>query len=73
MNELSGASGGGLSTTVQPAASAGAVFHAASVTGAFHGVIAATTPTGSGALAQDHRGLGERGGRSAGDIRGHGP
>jgi hypothetical protein len=44
---LSGASGGGLSTTVQPAASAGAVFQAARVTGAFHGTMAATTPTGS--------------------------
>jgi hypothetical protein len=42
----SGASGAGLSTTVHPAASAGAVFQAASVTGAFHGTMAATTPTG---------------------------
>ena len=44
---LSGASGGGFSTTVQPAANAGAVFHDDSVTGAFHGTMAATTPTGS--------------------------
>ena len=44
---LSGASGGGLTTTVQPAASAGATFQADSVTGAFHGMMAATTPTGS--------------------------
>ena len=44
---LSGASGGGLTTTVQPAASAGATFHADSVTGAFQGTMAATTPTGS--------------------------
>ena len=47
MKLLSGASGGGLITTVQPAASAGAVFQAARVTGAFQGTIAATTPTGS--------------------------
>ena len=44
---LSGASGAGLSTRVHPAASAGAAFHAANVTGAFHGTMAATTPTGS--------------------------
>ena len=44
---LSGASGGGLSTTVQPAARAGATFQAESVTGAFQGTMAATTPTGS--------------------------
>jgi hypothetical protein len=37
----------GFNTTVQPAASAGASFHAASSSGEFHGVIAATTPTGS--------------------------
>ena len=43
----SGASGGGLTTTVHPAASAGATFHDDSVTGAFQGTIAATTPTGS--------------------------
>ena len=33
--------------TVHPAASDGAVFQEASVTGAFHGMIAAITPTGS--------------------------
>ena len=37
----------GFSTTVQPAASAGATFWANSMSGAFHGMIAATTPTGS--------------------------
>jgi len=36
-----------LSTTVQPAASAGATFHEAISIGKFHGMIAATTPTGS--------------------------
>ena len=37
----------GLTTTVLPAASAGASFHAVSSSGEFHGVIAATTPSGS--------------------------
>ena len=37
----------GLSTTVHPAARAGASFWAKSMTGAFHGITAATTPTGS--------------------------
>ncbi|MCY1175899.1 hypothetical protein D9M73_161570 [compost metagenome] len=37
----------GLCTTVQPAASAGAILLAASISGEFQGVIAATTPTGS--------------------------
>ena len=37
----------GLITTVLPAASAGAIFQAVSSSGEFHGVIAATTPTGS--------------------------
>jgi hypothetical protein len=32
---------------VQPAASAGASFHASSDSGKFHGVITPTTPTGS--------------------------
>jgi hypothetical protein len=36
-----------LSTTVQPAASAGAIFHAAISSGKFHGMIWPTTPTGS--------------------------
>ena len=34
-------------TTVHPAASAGASFHAKSNSGEFHAVIAATTPSGS--------------------------
>ena len=37
----------GLMTTVLPAASAGASFHAVSSSGEFHGTIAATTPSGS--------------------------
>jgi len=37
----------GLTTIVQPAASAGATFQVISSSGEFHGVIAATTPTGS--------------------------
>ena len=37
----------GLITTVLPAASAGASFHAVSSSGEFHGTIAATTPSGS--------------------------
>ena len=37
----------GLITIVQPAASAGASFQVISSSGEFHGVIAATTPTGS--------------------------
>src|SRR5439155_16253114 len=42
----SGAHSGGLRTIVQPAASAGAVFHVDSMKGAFHGVIAPTGPAG---------------------------
>jgi len=37
----------GLITMVFPAASAGAIFHIASISGEFHGAMAATTPTGS--------------------------
>src|SRR5688500_1518502 len=37
----------GLITTVFPHASAGAIFHTASISGKFHGVIAPMTPTGS--------------------------
>ena len=44
---VSGVSSAGLSTTVLPAASAGASFHAAIVSGKFHGVISPTTPSGS--------------------------
>src|SRR5215470_4059608 len=42
-----GACSEGLTTMVQPAASAGATFQVISSSGEFHGVIAATTPTGS--------------------------
>jgi hypothetical protein len=42
-----GACSAGLQTNVQPAASAGASFQLIRRTGEFHGVIAATTPTGS--------------------------
>ena len=44
---VSGVSSAGLRTTVLPAASAGASFHEAIVSGKFHGVISATTPSGS--------------------------
>ena len=37
----------GLSTMVQPAASAGAIFWQAIISGKFHGTICAQTPTGS--------------------------
>ena len=46
-SEVSGVSSAGLQTTVQPAASAGAILRAIIAAGKFHGVIAATTPTGS--------------------------
>ena len=42
-----GASGDAFSTTVQPASSAGATLFAIRPMGAFHGMIAPTTPTGS--------------------------
>ncbi|MNT66335.1 hypothetical protein D3C72_2043960 [compost metagenome] len=44
---VSGVSSAGLATTVQPAASAGAILRAIIASGKFHGVMAATTPTGS--------------------------
>ena len=44
---VSGAHSGGLATTVLPAASAGAMRHVASISGAFHGVITTVTPDGS--------------------------
>ena len=44
---VSGVSSAGLRTTVFPAASAGAIFHDAMFSGKFHGVISATTPSGS--------------------------
>ena len=43
-----GASIAGLTTTAQPAASAGASFQITRATGKFQGVIAATTPSGAG-------------------------
>src|SRR5262245_45507122 len=42
----SGVYGEGFSTIVFPASSAGAIFHTASITGKFQGVIAPTTPNG---------------------------
>ncbi len=44
---LTGPSGAGFRMTVQPAASAGPSFSDAVATGPFHGMIVATTPTGS--------------------------
>ena len=44
---VSGAHSGGFSTTVFPAARAGATRQVASISGAFHGVITAVTPAGS--------------------------
>ena len=41
---VSGAHSGGLTTTVLPAASAGPIRQVASISGAFHGVMIATTP-----------------------------
>ena len=41
-----GVSSAGLSTTVLPHASAGAIFQDSSISGKFHGEIAATTPAG---------------------------
>ena len=46
-SEVSGVSSAGLATTVQPAASAGAILRAIMAAGKFHGVMVATTPTGS--------------------------
>ncbi|GAA2848848.1 hypothetical protein GCM10020220_042840 [Nonomuraea rubra] len=42
-----GVSSAGLSTTVLPHASAGAIFQVSSMSGKFHGAMAAATPTGS--------------------------
>ena len=44
---LAGTISEGLSTTELPNAMAGAIFHAATATGKFHGVITPTTPRGS--------------------------
>ncbi|MCY1428646.1 hypothetical protein D9M71_445370 [compost metagenome] len=46
-NAVSGVSGDGLITTVQPVASAGISFQVVIISGKFHGTIPATTPTGS--------------------------
>ena len=46
-NAVSGVCSAAFSTMVQPAASAGAIFHAAISSGKFHGMICPTTPTGS--------------------------
>ena len=43
---VSGDHSAGLSTTVLPAASAGAIRHVESISGAFHGMISPATPTG---------------------------
>ena len=45
---VSGVVSAGLSTTVLPAASAGAIFHASISSGKFHGMICPATPTGFG-------------------------
>jgi len=45
-NAVSGVSEAGFSTTVHPAASAGAILRAAMAAGKFHGVTRAETPTG---------------------------
>ena len=44
---VSGLHSAGLCTTVQPAASAGAIFQVASIKGMFHGVMAPMGPMGS--------------------------
>ena len=43
---VNGVSAAGLSTTVQPAASAGAILRVAMAAGKFHGVTSAAMPTG---------------------------
>ena len=45
---VSGVVSAGLSTTVLPQASAGAIFHAAMSSGKFHGMICPATPIGRG-------------------------
>ncbi len=46
---VSGVVSAGLSTTVLPQASAGAIFHAAISSGKFHGMTCPATPSGRGA------------------------
>ena len=45
---VSGVVSAGFSTTVLPAASAGAIFHASISSGKFHGMICPATPSGCG-------------------------
>ena len=45
--QVPGACSAGFSTTVLPNANAGATFQVANISGKFHGLIAAATPTGS--------------------------
>ena len=47
MSAVSGDFSEGFSTSELPAASMGAIFHAAISSGKFHGTIAPTTPSGS--------------------------
>ncbi len=44
---VSGAHSGGFAMTASPAASAGAIRHVASISGAFQGVMTTATPAGS--------------------------
>ena len=48
MSAVSGVVSAGLSTTVFPHASAGAIFHASISSGKFHGMICPATPSGRG-------------------------
>src|SRR4030095_16191407 len=57
-SEVSGVSSAGLHTTVQPAANAGAILRAIIAAGKFHGVMAATTPTGSRSASMRRPGTG---------------
>ena len=50
---VSGVVSAGLSTTVLPAASAGAIFHASISSGKFHGMIWPATPSGRGAPVRE--------------------
>ena len=47
MSEVTGVTDAGFKTTQLPAASAGAIFHDAMISGKFHGVMPAQTPIGS--------------------------
>ena len=48
ISAVSGVVSAGLSTTVLPQASAGAIFHASISSGKFHGMIWPATPSGAG-------------------------